>query len=307
MDRETADRSAWRWTRDRVRAHWQWGRSQGWGRLVEEDQLDLADRLRLAAKKASWRRSSGLAAGTGIPVLLVGLQRSGTNMLVRGLERAPEVEVHNENDRRVFTRFRVRDDALGAVSAASRHAVVLFKPLCDSHRTNSLLAATGSPDARAVWIYRSVDGRVRSSLAKFGSHNLDVLRGIADGSAAGTWQAGGLGEEAVELVRSLDPARMDAPNASAVFWYLRNSLYFEQGLHARGDVHLTSYDAFVADPVATMEPLCAFVGLPARAEFVAHVDGRGSGRPPLELQPRVRRLCEALTDRLESTRAGVPA
>ena len=39
------------------------------------------------------------AAGLATPVYLVGLQRSGTNMLARGLDIAPEFEVHNENDR----------------------------------------------------------------------------------------------------------------------------------------------------------------------------------------------------------------
>jgi hypothetical protein len=305
MEFEAADRSSWRWTRDRIRAHWDWGRTQGWGRLVEEDQLDPVERIRLAGSKALWRVRHGVPAGAAVPVLLVGLQRSGTNMLARGLERAPEVEVHNENDRRVFTRFRIRDDALAAVSGRSRHEVVLFKPLCDSHRTPQLLARTGSPRAKAVWIHRDVDGRVRSSLAKFGAHNLEVVRGIADGTAADTWQAGGLDEEAVELVRSLDPARMDAPSASALFWYLRNSLYFTQGLDARPDVHLTSYESFVAAPAETMESLCAFVGMPCRPEFVAHVDGRGAGLRPLELQARVRELCDALTERLDAARVSV--
>jgi hypothetical protein len=307
MHVDAAHRSSWDWRRERVRAHWHWGTTQGWGRLVEEDQLDPVDRLRLVTRKARWRHLHGLQAGVGVPLLVVGLQRSGTNMLVRGLERAPEVEVHNENDRRVFTRFRVQDEALASVTAASRHAVVLFKPLCDSHRTVELLGATGSPSARAVWIYRSVDGRVRPSVAKFGGHNLEVLGALADGSAHGTWQAGGLDEEAVDLVRRLDPARLDAAGASAVFWYLRNSLYFRQGLHRRPDVHLSSYDAFVAEPALTMEPLCELVGLPFRPEFVAHVDGRATGVRPLRLPTRVRELCDELTERLDRTRRGGPA
>ena len=44
------------------------------------------------------------------PVYLVGLQRSGTNMLARGLDIAPEFEVHNENDRAVFDHYLLRDD-----------------------------------------------------------------------------------------------------------------------------------------------------------------------------------------------------
>ena len=60
---------------------------------------------------------------------------------------------------------------------------MLFKPLCDSHRTDHLLddLRTASP-GRAVWVYRDVDGRVRSALAKFGDGNRQVLREFADGT-----------------------------------------------------------------------------------------------------------------------------
>ena len=94
--------------------------------------------------KWRWRQAFGMPRGQALPVYVVGLQRSGTNMLMRGLQAAPEVEVHNENDRAVFSRFRLRsDDVLTDVLCASRHQVVLVKPLCDSQRVDELL---GSPD-----------------------------------------------------------------------------------------------------------------------------------------------------------------
>jgi hypothetical protein len=296
--------TAWRWTAGRVKAHWRWGRSQGWGRLVEEDQLDPRERLRVWASKAAWRRRHGLAPGTGVPVLVVGLQRSGTNMLVRGLEQLPQVEVHNENDRRVFHRFRIKDEALVRTCRQSRHAFILFKPLCDSHRTAELLQRAAPGRALAVWIYRDVDGRVRSSLAKFGASNRDALVAIAAGETA-AWQAGGLSTDDMELVRSLDPARLDAASASALFWYLRNKLYFSTGLHGRPDVHLTSYEAFLADPEQTTRDLCSFLGTPYVDRMTAHMGPRQDGpRPRLELDPRVRRLCDDLHERLESARTG---
>src|ERR1035441_872007 len=106
----------------RLRRHLRWGRTEGFSRLVEEDELNPVTRARVAASKWGWRRSHPRAPGFATPVYLVGLQRSGTNMLARGLDIAPEFEVHNENDRAVFDHFLLRhDDVIRRAVLASRH------------------------------------------------------------------------------------------------------------------------------------------------------------------------------------------
>jgi hypothetical protein len=287
----------------RVQRHWYWARTQGLGRLVEEDDLNPVDRARKAAAKWRWRRANGVAAGSAVPVFLVGLQRSGTNMVVRGLEASPEFEVHNENDRRAFDRFQLRPlPAIRDIVQASRHAYVLFKPLCDSHRTPELLddLDAGGP-GRAIWAYRSVDGRVASSLAKFGASNLRALAEIAAGRAADAWQAQGLSGENRALIGSFDYTAMTPATAAALFWYVRNALFFELGLDRRPDVTLVSYDRFVAGPEATMEGLCRFLGVDWNPALVAHVETRpGASRPPFDLDPVVRERCTELQQRLDA-------
>ena len=76
------------------------GAHRGRRRLIEEDRLDPRERAGTALAKRRWRRANPAPPGRAVPVYLVGLQRSGTNMLTRGLDAAPEVEVRNENDRR---------------------------------------------------------------------------------------------------------------------------------------------------------------------------------------------------------------
>jgi hypothetical protein len=104
-------------------------------------------------------------------------------MLVRGLERAPEFAVYNENSAAAFRRFRLRPDSvIRTLVDSSRHPYVLLKPLCDSHRTPELLDGLGTASPpHALWVYRSVDARVRSALAKFGDANLRALRDVAAG------------------------------------------------------------------------------------------------------------------------------
>src|SRR5256714_3964087 len=291
----------------RVARHWQWARTQGLGRLIEEDGLDPRSRAVTAARKWQWRQAHGVETGTAVPVFLVGVQRSGTNMIVRGLEAAPEFEVHNENDGRVFERFLLRPlPVVRDVVAQSRHAYVLFKPLCDSHRTAQLLdgLGTGSP-GRAIWAYRSMDGRVGSALAKFGDVNLRVLRGIAAGEGATWWQARGLADATLGFLRSFDYDAMSPATAAALFWYLRNRLFFDLGLDRRRDVTLVSYDAVLSDPEARMRRLCAFLGFGWRPELIAHIErrsGPSKGRR-LDIDPRVRRPADELQHRLDGVLA----
>src|SRR3712207_996458 len=86
----------------RVSRHWRWGREQGFGRLIEEDELNPISRLSNSYRKWRWSSNHAVMPGAATAVFLVGAQRSGTNMLVRGLQTAPEFEVYNENNRRAF-------------------------------------------------------------------------------------------------------------------------------------------------------------------------------------------------------------
>ena len=298
---ERGTESGIRWFAMRVRRHLGWARREGVGRLIEEDQLNPVQRVRLAWGKWRWR-STHDATPRAIPVFLVGLQRSGTNMLVRGLEESPEVEVRNENDHTAFHRFRLRsDDVIRRLVTSSGHRYVLFKPLCDSHRTIELLDGLRTPSpGRAIWMYRAVDGRVRSAVAKFGPSNLLVLREIAAGRGLDRWQAQGLSDESLRLVRSFDYTGLSPEDGAALFWYVRNCLFFDLGLDRRDDVFLASYDALIADPDRVMRPLCTFLGFPYSPRLVAHIAERSSGRrSPLDLHPEIRARCEALGDRLD--------
>ena len=285
--------------------HWHWARADGIARLSEEDDLRPVRRASRAWRKWRWRRSHPVPLGTAVPVWLVGVQRSGTNMVVRGLEESAEVEVHNENDRRAFDRFRLRaDETVRDIVLASRHRFVLFKPLCDSHRVDELLALDTPSSGKAIWAYRGVDGRVRSALAKFGDTNLRVLTEIAAGRGADRWQAQRLSDESLELLRSFDWSGVSPASAAALFWYVRNSLFFDLGLDARDDVLLSSYDRLVADPEAGTRAVAAFLGLAWDPGMASHVEKRsGAEASPLDLDPRVRLLCRQLEDRLDAVAA----
>jgi len=275
---------------------------------MEEDELNPFTRVSGAYRRQRWRARNKTEEGTAMPIFLVGAQRSGTNMLVRSLQTCPEFEVYNENNRRAFTNYRLRsDEAIVEIINRSRHRYVLFKPLIDSHRVDELLdELLSATPGLALWAYRNVDGRVRSSVAKFGDTNLRAMEEIAQGMGMHRWEAQRLSTESLDLIRSFNYETLDATSASALFWYVRNSLFFELHLDARPDVMLVSYDAFVADPEGCMRLLCDRIGLPWDPRLTAHVAPRAPGNTErLVLEPAIRRACEDLQERLDAAeRAG---
>lgn len=302
-DSDPRTQSSAGWLLERIQRRLDWVRRLG--QFVGEDKLHPLERIRTTSAKRRWRRLHRVAP-RAVPVFVVGVQRSGTNMLVRGLERAPEFEVHNEDDRRAFQRFRLRsDDEIRALVSRSGHAYVLFKPLCDSHRATELLDDLGAPSAgRAIWIYRHYEGRARSAVAMFGSNNLNVLRELRAGHGQGRWQAQGLSAASWDLIASTDYEALSPEAAAALFWCVRNEIYFEQGLDARSDVMLVSYEAFLEAPTATMGALCNFLEFAYDDRLVAHIRRRPErGRGELALPPAIQERCDALERRLDAAAA----
>jgi hypothetical protein len=94
---------------------------------------------------------------------------------------------------------------------------------------------------------------------------------------------------------------MTPESAAALFWYVRNSLYFDLGLHDRDDVMLASYGSLLAEGPAVMRALCGFLDLPYDPDLIAHVDSRRSAaKDPLEIDPQIRGRCGELAARLEA-------
>ena len=287
----------------RIRQNWRWSKAHSWAHLIEEHDLNPLVRGRRAIRKSWWRLTQRDQTATlPAPLFLVGVQRSGTNLLAHGLDELPEFHVYNEGNTKAFDNYRIRAlPTIEALVGKSSARFVLFKPLCDSHRTVEMLDYFDAR-ARAIWAYRSVDGRVRSAVAKFGDSNLRVLRAFAAGEKPwNAWQVAALSAENTEFVRSFDFGSMTAESAAALFWYVRNALYFEMGLNQRPDTILVNYDEYLSEPERVAIALCGFLALPYRKAMIANIDPRRpTQRPPLALDPRIRERCNALKERLDA-------
>ncbi len=279
-----------------------WGTSQGWARLIEEHDLNPTVRIPRLIRSRSWVRHHGGTPGSAVPLFLVGVQRSGTNMLTHGFDAAPQVEVLNEGSRRAFTDFRIKDlNQIRRLVDASPRSVVLLKPLCDSHRIDEMLDSLGTHTTpRAIWAWRGVDARVRSAVAKFPTSNIRILRQFIAGEAENHWQMQRLSQASLDFIRSLDVDRLSPESGAAVFWYVRNRLYFELGLDKRDDVMPVGYECFVSDPETWMRQLTGFLDLDYDPRLTAHVKPTaGTVKPNTLIDPQIRERCLGLQAALE--------
>ncbi len=265
-------------------------------------------RLRRRLGRETWLRSKALAQRAGLAgsgpqqvVFVAGVQRSGTNMLIEILERSWYTDVYREADRRAFFNYEHKPlPELARVLRRSPARFVIVKALSELQDLTTLLHALAP--ARALWMLRHYDDVVNSAteLWRKMPHFLGEILHQPDGGEAG-WRGRGVSADTrAELARHWR-ADIDNPTACALFWWLRNVLFFEQGLDRDPRVRWVSYEALVADPRRQVPALFAFAQVPFQPHVMRRVSARSVRKhPPAAIDLTVRRLCDGLLERYDA-------
>lgn len=252
-------------------------------------------RQKLAGKKALWGAFRSHGPDSSV-VYILGAQRSGTTLLLFCLEKSMEFDVLGESSK-AMVNYRIRsDDKIKEIVRSSHHKIVVFKPLTDSHRSREFLDLM--PNSKAIWAFRRVEDRANSSVVKFGDHNLQILRDLSKGIGLERWQAQGITEELFEFIRSFDYSNMLPETASALFWYVRNSLFFASGLEDCDKVLPLAYEDLVSDPRNVMRGVCRFIDGEFKESMVRDVHAKSIGRSESKIPPHIQDICTPLYDRL---------
>jgi hypothetical protein len=257
------------------------------------------------AREERRQRRSGSDSGPDAVLLVLGCQRSGTTMMTRVLDRDPDAKVYPEQsvltlgDRDEYLRLPATPQLADRI-ATSHFPLVVLKPLVESQNAPALLSAL--PNARALWMFRHWADVARSNLARFGQANgIRNLRRVIE-RRAGDWRSEDVPESVRSVIAEHYSESMNPWDAAALFWWVRNSHFFELGLTSRPDVQTCRYEELVEEPERIMRGVYGLLNRPFPGQqVVADVStasvGLGVG---LEFSPSVIGLCNEMHTRLRA-------
>ncbi len=235
-------------------------------------------------------------------LFIFGCQRSGTTLLSRIFEGDALVYSFAEHSKmlsRSDHQYRTRSlDELAESFSTCKGRMIVAKPLVESQRALSFL--DHFHDAKAIWSYRHYKDVVRSFVKLFDRAGVNIMKKILDG--ADNWASENVSEASRDLVARFYDPDMELNDAAAIFWIVRNSLFFEQGLDQNPRIEMCRYADLVSSADETMQRIYRFVDLPYPGPYLVggvHEDSRGLGRS-LALHPEIETLCEAMWQRLMS-------
>lgn len=256
------------------------------------------------AKKAINQWLDAPEGRTPQALFIVGCQRSGTTMLIDTLMRAPDLWVHPEKSALAYDDFRLRSPAtVEVITRLTPASTVIYKPLCDAHLTDRILAAHRT--AHAWWVVRDWRDVANSAVRKWGSHQRDVIVDLAAGRGeAWGWRTERVPEAMIAQLKQLVTADLTPEAGAALFWYVRNSFYFSLGLDADPRVTLVRYEDLVSSPEASFRPLFAQLGVSADPAWTADIVATSVGKETApDISREVTAVCDALLQRFVEARA----
>ncbi|MBD3180216.1 MAG: hypothetical protein GF417_11845 [Candidatus Latescibacteria bacterium] len=241
------------------------------------------------------------AEGPTVPVLIFGMQRSGTSMLLILFNMHPQVKVYSEHpNSSLFQRHRIRSiDCLREHIAKTRYPFLAAKPVCDSHMASEIM--DGLSGARALWAIRDYRDSALSSINRFASPE-PVFESICNDRIGETgWFGEGIPQEDIEILKSLyrEERELSQFDLSCLVWWARNRSFFHQRLQDRKDVKVVSYEKLTGEINYIIRDISGFLDLDISEKQIGFIHGRSVGKGPYpELDSRVGKMCDQLYQQL---------
>jgi len=252
---------------------------------------ELIRRLFLWMKKVYWLQPK-FNQHKQERIFIAGMQRSGTNMLMDILEKSFETDVYHERDSRAFDNYQMRDrHTIQHLIDQSRAPKFIIKALCELQDLKELMEYF--KPAKVIWIVRSYDDVVASMLKSFPNMEKQAIRIVHKGSKE--WLGRGMTDETRNKLKDLIHEGMGDSSASALQWYFRNILFFNQQFDKDQRVLLISYEDLVTQPKINVKKICRFIGINYKPLMIKDVFAHSiKRRNPPEIAPKVRELCDEL-------------
>jgi hypothetical protein len=243
----------------------------------------------------------------GLPrsiLFIVGCQRSGTSIMqivfrhdlnTTSFEEFSELSSNDHKSRIRLNSLDLVEKEFSKVKAP----FIVIKPLVESQNILQLLDYFHN--SKAVWMFRNYRAVALSNINYFGINNgIEDLRPIVRHEPQ-NWRSEKVSRHVHETISKYFSEDMNPHDAAVLFWFARNSLYFDLELHKDPRVLLCSYEDFVLEPEKNVKNIYRHVGqvYPKKNMTAAvHSKSRKNGQD-IELSPEIENLAQELQDRLE--------
>lgn len=244
-------------------------------------------------------------------LFVVGCQRSGTDLITRIFDEDwstkvyPEVSKLSSRD----TLRKLRLNPLPEVKAEFEKAkgpLIVLKPLVESQNTLKLLDYF--PGSKALWMYRNYKAVARSRVKKQAGENLiRDLRAIVQ-RKPNNWRYENVSDELHDVVVRNFAENMNRYDAAALYWFVRNRLFFDLQLDKNPHVMICQYEELVRDPANVVRKIYSFLGHYFPGDKVVREVNMGSlyKGQDIYISPAIERICDDLLSNLDAVWLGEP-
>jgi hypothetical protein len=171
--------------------------------------------------------------------------------------------------------------------------VVAAKPLAESSRVKEFMDAADR--VSAIWMLRHYRDVAKSNLKRFGTENPHQdLQPFRSGDVL-NWRSKGAADETRQTMAELLRLDLTPLDAAALFWWVRNQLYFDQHLWDDERIRILRYERACMCPDEVIRSLSDHIGLSLPPLRIVHRVSPRKGAADLEdLNPEVEGLCEKM-------------
>ena len=238
-------------------------------------------------------------------LFIVGCQRSGNSIMQDVFNKDLNTKSYHEfseissKDMEAGIRLNSLDLVKNEFSRVKAPLIVL-KPLVESQNVPALLSFF--ENGLALWMFRHYKDVAQSNIKKFGRQNgINDLLPIVNGET-NNWRSEKVSPHVRGTVTRYFSEEMNPFDAAVLFWYARNSIFFDLELDRHPRVMMCSYEDFVLDPEKFVRSVYERLGRPypdISLTAEVHTNSRKKGKD-VELTPEIEQLAADLYDRLET-------
>ncbi len=236
-------------------------------------------------------------------LFIVGCQRSGTSMLLNVFDRDLNAKCFGEfsklssND----TTGEIRFNSLELVKkecSRVKAPLIVTKPLVESQNVPELLEYFSN--SRAVWMFRNYKDVASSNIKHFGINNGIQDLGPIVSNEPNNWRSEKVSRHVRETISKYFSKDMNHYDAAVLFWFARNSLFFDLELQKDPRVMMCCYEDLVLDPEKYVRSIYQQVGQAYPAISITtevHSNSRRKGKD-IALSPEIEQIAQELQNKL---------